>query len=261
VKLQRQLILLLILSSAILSSCQQGSAPSEPEDIFPTQVGTTWKYNVSIDTATAGNNNFIPSGSIEVRIVGIQQLDGREATVVVTKTTPLVGEPTTDTAFYAYENNRRDQLVYLRNAQVLIGGAGGIGDITGFRSGWYPLIRTSGGVGSTYTILNTQVSSPFEGVGTVTIAIRAEGKVEANEQITVNNRTYNTIRVSIDIKTKLRTPPPFSSEITIDAPIRVWVARNVGIVRQEATLLLRGAGTQLTTTARVRQELQSITGN
>jgi len=254
-KWQRRLILLLVLSSAVLSSCQQGSSPSEPEGIFPTRVGVTWTYSTSVDTV--GNNVFRPSGTNVVRIVGTRQLGGREATVVVTTTTPLVGAPTSDTSFYAYENNRSDQLIYLSSIQALIGNIEGVRNITGFQAGWYPFIRTSGGVGSTYTILNAQVNAAVEGLGNVTIAARAEGRVEANEQITVSNRTYNATRVLIDTRVELRTPFPVT--IPINVPLRVWVARNTGVVRQESSAV-RIAITGITLPG-VRQELQSITGN
>jgi hypothetical protein len=253
-KWQRRLILLLVLSSAVLSSCQQGSSPSEPEGIFPTRVGVTWTYSTSVDTV--GNNVFRPSGTNEVRIVGTRQLGDREATVVVTTTRPLVGAPTSDTSFYAYENNRSDQLIYLSSIQALIGNIEGVRNITGFQAGWYPFIRTSGGVGSTYTILNAQVNAAVEGLGNVTIAARAEGRVEANEQITVSNRTYNATRVLIDTRVELRT---FLVTIPINVQLRVWVARNVGIVRQESGAV-RIANTGIVLPG-VRQELQSITGN
>jgi hypothetical protein len=256
---QRWWVLLLVLSSAMLSSCQQGSSPSEPEGIFPTRTGVTWTYNTSVDTA--GNNVFRPSGTNEVSIVGTRQLGGREATVVVTTTTPLVGAPTSDTSFYAYENNRSDQLIYLSSIQALIGNIEGVRNITGFQAGWYPFIRTSGGVGSTYTVLqNVQVNAVVEGLGNVTISSRAEGRVEANEQITVNNRTYSTTRVLIDTRTELRTSVGgFPVTIPINVPLRVWVARNVGIVRQESGAV-RIAITGIVLPG-VRQELQSITGN
>jgi hypothetical protein len=257
-KWQRRLILLLVLSSAVLSSCQQGSSPSEPEGIFPTRVGVTWTYSTSVDTV--GNNVFRPSGTNVVRIVGTRQLGGREATVVVTTTTPLVGAPTSDTSFYAYENNRSDQLIYLSSIQALIGNIEGVRNITGFQAGWYPFIRTSGGVGSTYTILNAQVNAAVEGLGNVTIAARAEGRVEANEQITVSNRTYNATRVLIDTRVELRTTAGgFPVTIPINVPLRVWVARNTGVVRQESSAV-RIAITGITLPG-VRQELQSITGN
>ncbi len=258
-RLQRQLILLLMLSSAVLSSCQQGSSPSEPEGIFPTRVGVTWTYNTSVDTE--GNNVFRPSGTNVVRIVGTRQLGGREATVVVSTTTPLAGAPTTDTSFYAYENNRSDQLIYLNSIQVLIGNIEGVRNITGFQAGWYPFIRTSGGVGSTYTVLqNAQVTATVEGLGNVTIAARVEGKVEANEQITVSNRTYTATRVLIDTRIELRTTAGgFPVTIPINVPLRVWVAQNTGVVRQESSAV-RIAITGITLPG-VRQELQSITGN
>jgi hypothetical protein len=205
---------------------------------------------------TVGNNVFRPSGTNVVRIVGTRQLGGREATVVVTTTTPLVGAPTSDTSFYAYENNRSDQLIYLSSIQALIGNIEGVRNITGFQAGWYPFIRTSGGVGSTYTILNAQVNAAVEGLGNVTIAARAEGRVEANEQITVSNRTYNATRVLIDTRVELRT---FPVTIPINVPLRVWVARNTGVVRQESSAVRIGI-TGITLPG-VRQELQSITGN
>ena len=258
-RLQRQLILLLMLLSAVLSSCQQGSSPSEPEGIFPTRAGVTWTYNTSVDTV--GNNVFRPSGTNVVRIVGTRQLGGREATVMVATTTPLAGAPTSDTSFYAYENNRSDQLIYLNSIQALIGNIEGVRNITGFQAGWYPFIRTSGGVGSTYTVLqNAQVTATVEGLGNVTIAARVEGKVEANEQITVSNRTYNATRVLIDTRIELRTTAGgIPVTIPINVPLRVWVAQNTGVVRQESSAV-RIAITGITLPG-VRQELQSITGN
>ncbi|MFN3385754.1 MAG: hypothetical protein ACK42Y_04105, partial [Candidatus Thermochlorobacter sp.] len=146
-------LLLLVVIATLLNSCGQSSGPSEAEGggIFPTRAGVTWTYSLSVDAA--GNNVFRPAGTSEQRVVGTRQLAGREATVVVSTTTPLVGASSVDTAFYAYENNRNDQLIYLSSIQDLIGEISGIRDITGFQAGWYPFIRTSGGVNSTYTIL------------------------------------------------------------------------------------------------------------
>lgn len=253
------LLLLFLLGTGLINSCQQNSGPSEPEGFFPTRAGVTWTYSTSVDTA--GNNVFRPSGTSVQRIVGTRQLAGREATIVVSTTTPLVGAPTVDTAFYAYENSRNDQLIYLSNIQDLIGNIEGIGNITGFQAGWYPFIRMSGGIGSAYTILqNVQVNATLDGLGNVTIAARAEGRVEGTESLTINNRTYNTTRVAINNVIELRTTVAgFPVTVPINAPLRVWVAPNTGIVRQEnSAVRIAIAGVTL---PGVRQELQSISGN
>lgn len=254
-------LLLLFVIATLLSSCGQSSGPSEAEGggIFPTRAGVTWTYSLSVDTA--GNNVFRPAGTSVQRVAGTRQLAGREATVVVSTTTPLVGAPSVDTAFYAYENNRNDQFIYLSSIQDLIGDIEGIRNITGFQAGWYPFIRTSGGVNSTYTILqNVQVNATAEGLGNITITARAEGKVEGMESLTINNRTYNTTRVVINNTVELRANVSgFPVAIPITVPLRVWVAQNVGIVRQENSAV-RIAITN-TTLPGTRQELQSITGN
>lgn len=252
-------LLLLALLVLTLNACQQSSGPSEPEGIFPTRVGVTWTYNTSVDTV--GNNVYRPAGTNVQRIVGTRQLGGREATVVISTTTPSTGAPTTDTAFYAYENNRNDQLIYLSGIDDLIGNIEGLRNVTGFQAGWYPLVRTSGGIGSTYTILqNVQVNATVDGIGNITMGARSEGRVEARESLTLNNRTYNTTRIVISNRIELRiSAGGFPVTVPIEVPLRIWVAPNVGIVRQESSAVrIQLAGVTL---PGVRQELQSITGN
>ncbi|MCS7013807.1 MAG: hypothetical protein RMI34_12015 [Chloroherpetonaceae bacterium] len=257
-KLAKHSVWLLALSAAVLSSCQQSSGPSEPEGIFPTRIGVTWTYSTSVDTV--GNNVYRPAGTTVQRLTGTQQLAGREAFVVISTTTPLTGTPTTDTTLYAYENNRRDQLIYLSGIQDLID-IGGIRNVTGFQPGWYPFIKTSGGIGSTYTILqNARVEAVIDGLGNATITANVQGRVDSTQQLTLNNRTYNTTRITITTNVELRfSPAGFPVTIPISVPLRVWVAPNTGVVRQESgAVRIALAGVTL---PGVRQELQSITGN
>lgn len=226
-----KLLVGLLIGALFASSCGSETSPSENASItFPTSSTFVLRYADFIDTTGTGRN-YDSIGVIDERIVGTRTVSGRTAFLhenrLTTDTTVSV-----DTTLYAYDNNNRDQWIFLSSIEDFVGDLGAF-DLQGFPSGWYPYLKTSEAVGRNYAILPATPLTLQIDTLTLTATIRAVGNVRGRETVTVQGRSYNTTRITLTFSLSAS----LSGFALPDAEIiqQVWCADNIGIVKFETS--------------------------
>ncbi len=246
---------LLFVSLATLTSCSSStSSPETQTGIFPTRLGVVWTYANFDDTTSTQR-----TGTTTVTNGFNTQLSGRSAIGQPTRFTPTSGASTSDTIFVSVEGNSADQFIYLTSLNDLFQEIPGVQIRSGFPVGWYPFLRTSGGAGSVYRIFDgVSVNATIQGLGNATIGATAEGRVDGQETISVGGRSYNATRLTItaNLNVQIVGAP---AALPLRPILRVWVAPNVGVVRQQLNpISIALAGINIPGS---RQDLVSVSGN
>ncbi|MFN3560976.1 MAG: hypothetical protein ACK4XY_09140 [Chloroherpetonaceae bacterium] len=245
-----------LLIGLLCSSCGSETGPSEKASVtFPTSTTFTLRYADFIDTTGTGRN-YDSIGVVEERIVGTRTLSGR--TAFLHENRLITADTTTvDTTFHAYDNNNQDQWIFLSSIEDFVGNLGGF-NLQGFPSGWYPYLKTTETVGRNYTILPpTQLTLQIDTL-TINATIRAVGNVRGKETITVQGRSYNTIKIVLTFTLQARLLGLTLPEAEIQQ--QVWCGDNIGIVKFETTSATIGLPPFFSfTTPNAKQELISIT--
>jgi len=240
----------------VFSACGSETSPSENASIaFPTSTTFTLRYADFIDTTGTGRN-YDSIGVIDERIVGTRTVSGRTAFLhqnILTTTTNTVS---IDTTLHAYDNNNRDQWIYLSSIEDFIGNLGTF-NLQGFPVGWYPYLKTSETIGRNYTILPATPLTLRIDTLTITATIRAVGNVRGKETITVQGRSYNTTKLVLTFTLQARLAGLALPEAEILQ--HVWCADNIGIVKFETTSATIGIPPFFSfTTPNTKQELISV---
>ncbi len=249
------LAMLFCVSLATLTSCSSStSSPETSTGIFPTRLGIVWTYaNFDDTTSTLRTGTTTVTNSFNTPLVG------RSAIGQLTRFSPTSGAPTTDTIFVSIENNGADQFIYLTSLNDLFQEIPGVQIRSGFPVGWYLFLRTSGSVGNVYRIFDgLSINATIQGLGNAIIGATAEGRVDGQETISVGGRSYNATRLTITVNLNVQVIGA-PAALPIRPILRVWVAPNVGIVRQQLNpISVPLAGINISGT---RQDLVSISGN
>ncbi len=245
-----------LLIGLLLSSCRSGTSPSESASIaFPTSLSLTLRYADFIDTTGTGRN-YDSVGIVTERIVGTRPIADRTAFLHQNILNTVANTTFIDTTLYAYENNNRDQWIYLSSLQDLVGNLGTF-NLQGFPSGWYPYLKTSEEVGRNYTIFPATPLTIRLDTLTITATVRAVGNVRGRESITVQGRSYNATKLVLTFTLQAR----LAGLALPDAEIlqHVWCADNIGIVKFETTSATIGIPPFFSfRTPNTKQELISI---
>lgn len=239
----------------LCSSCGSETSPSENASIvFPTSTTFTLRYADFLDFSGTGRN-YDSIGVVDERIVGTRALAGRTA-FLHQNTLTTADTVTIDTTLHAYDNNNRDQWIYLSSIEDFIGDLGAF-NLQGFPAGWYPYLKTSEAIGRNYTILPpTQLTLQIDTL-TINATIRAVGNVRGKETITVQGRSYNATRLVLTFTLQARLSGLALPEAEILQ--QVWCADNIGIVKFETTSATIGLPPFFSfTTPNAKQELISV---
>lgn len=227
-----KLLVGLLIGTLFASSCGSETSPSENTFItFPTSNTFTLRYADFVDTTGTGRN-YDSIGVIDERIVGTEIVSGRTAFLHQNTLTTVGNTVSTDTTRYAYDNNNRDQWIFLSSIEDFVGDLGTF-DLQGFPSGWYPYLKTSEEIGRSYTILPATPLTLQIDTLTFNATIRATGSVRGKETISVQGRSYSTTRLVITFTLQVRFGVIALPDAVIDQ--QVWCADNIGIVKFETT--------------------------
>ncbi len=240
----------------LLSSCGSETSPSENASItFPTSTTFTLRYADFIDTTGTGRN-YDSIGVIDERIVGTRPESGRTAFLHQNTLTTVTNTASIDTTLYTYDNNNRDQWIFLSSIEDFVGNLGTF-NLQGFPSGWYPYLKTSEAVGRNYTILPATPLTLQIDTLIITATVRAVGNVRGKETITVQGRSYNTTKLVLTFTLQARLSGLALPEAEILQ--HVWCADNIGIVKFETTSATIGIPPFFSfTTPNTKQELISV---
>jgi hypothetical protein len=241
-----------LLALLFIASCgDEATAPNQSPIRFPTATGLTLRYADFIDTS--GTGRFFDSlGIVEEKIVGSRALNDTTGLFHQNTLFSVDGSQSIDTTLYAYFSNNQEQWIYLEQIEDLVGDLGV--QFTGFRSGWYPFLKTNSSFGANYSILpSTSLTFSIDTLR-VEAVVKAAGNVRGTESVSVQGKTYQVLKIVITLDVRVT-----ALGLTQDYQLlqHIWCADNIGVVKFE-TSSANIAGIQVPNS---KQELISATGN
>jgi hypothetical protein len=145
-----------------LSNAQQAS------DYFPSQTGFEWKFKaIPLDSAS---NPINDSAYYRIdKFESVSNYEGKLANIVQTKSGPLqtiLIQPYLDSLFYSTEGTTGFEYFSIRNIEGFLNSLDSLGIDTSFSfvdfftalQDWYPVYRFASGVGTEYTLVDTNVT-------------------------------------------------------------------------------------------------------
>ena len=250
-----------------VAGCGQPGGRMTGPDLTQSEFPFTASPKFFVDYVdTSGNGDYLPFGTTEEQVLDTVLLAGQPAILVLEQTRGSDSTVLTrDTVRYSVTDG--DLYLYLSGIEDFASGIDSLGSITttnGFTEGWYPLLMPSAGTGGIYSILATSFQMTLQSDSlsggsplTLNVDVNAWGTDEKQEQVEVQQKTYQTTVYTISIQLTLRVgfivlPQKPTLVVTY------WTSPGSGVVMRESqpvTVDLSSAGLSPFTIPGTRREL------
>ncbi|ROL56389.1 hypothetical protein D9V84_08105 [Bacteroidetes/Chlorobi group bacterium Naka2016] len=224
--MQKSIRLLVLLFTAIffLSSCSKDDSstnvtPSN-QSYFPTTVGSYWKY-LEYELDSLGVKVPGTEDTITTTLASIQPMEGKNAGIYLSTSST---NQTTDTSYYAFENDKVYSFLSLFNNEFIpVENANQWIVVADFNATEWTILKDT-----------TLAEVDLQGVGKMTPTVSIKGRKGNKTDLVIKGKPYTAQEfiITFSMKIKLSIPNvPLPINLNFDVVQHTWYAQGVGMAK------------------------------